>query len=180
MSIILCECVAGGVCRQRGADVQHAVTLMWSREDDSRAPETIASPAHLDQWINEQEIVGGSCSTCREDITACPAFQPYLLSPRWQLPEGGRDVLRIQVRAAKRSGAEGGLMAAMTAMYHLVYAAYPDRTAASIYRRLWSQGDVTLADVYYWARVLQRYLALSRSVGPHKPEADPASGQHDT
>jgi len=97
-TITFCECIAGGLCRQRGPQVQHAVRLLWSHDDEPRTPQTIASPAQLDELMSAGEIVGAICTTCQDDVTGCPAVRPYVIDGGWELPSTGRDALRGLVR----------------------------------------------------------------------------------
>lgn len=86
----LCDCVAGGMCRvdTRSATTSHSVHLWWSDPRDARDPDTIASPAHLDQWISSGVIAGAWCPTCQDEVIQCPSFESFLTAQRWDTAEG--------------------------------------------------------------------------------------------
>lgn len=157
-----CDCIAGGQCLRRGADVHHRVTVWWV--DDDRAPDTIATPLALDEWKESGAAAGGYCPTCDDDVTGCPAFAKYLLAPGWDPAFGGRDALRDLVREYRKDGI-GRLNGLLSGMAYLLATYGSDRVevsganiaAAATLHEMWLDDTITLAAVDYWHRVLQRF-----------------------
>lgn len=89
----LCDCVAGGTCRRPPTvKTMHRVHLFWADPIDSRDPDTVASPAQLDDWIRSGVITGAFCPICQDGVNYCPSFSDFLRSPRWdddEIPEEG-------------------------------------------------------------------------------------------
>jgi hypothetical protein len=81
----LCDCVAGGMCRPdtRTARTMHRIRLYWADPADTRDPDTVASPAQLDEWMTSAVIDGAWCPTCQDDVSCCPSFNEFLTASGW-------------------------------------------------------------------------------------------------
>ncbi len=166
-----CDCVIGGDCAERGADVLHRVTVS---SDVEYPPVVGVSPRQADEWmqaglVNTGLMHAASCITCEDDITSCPAFAPYLLSPAWDLPEYGRSELRELVREkyvtpksrASMMAVLGDLLTVEGVRTEVAAPSEsPDKSMRKELHRMWSGDIIRLTDVYYWYRVLSRYAGL--------------------
>jgi hypothetical protein len=160
-----CDCIAGGECLKRGAEVQHSVTVWWV---DDRAPDTIATPLALDEWMATGNLLSAHCPTCDDDVTGCPAFAKYLLDPHWDLAFWGRNALGDLVRECREDSA-GRLNDLRSGMAYLlathgggrVQVSRANISAATQLHQMWIDDTITLATVHYWHRVLQRFGRLA-------------------
>ncbi|WP_143532341.1 hypothetical protein [Saccharothrix sp. ALI-22-I] len=169
----LCECVAGGLCDKRGIHVQHAVSVLYARDDDRRETGIIASPAMLDQWLADGEIVYAECTaTCNDHVLKCPAIGPYLRSVLWDEDGRGRKHIRDHVRLIL-DVVDGDLVPFIGGLRHLksVYGTDIERNRWDInpcctenapptflaLHEAWDTDAIKLADIHYWLRVLERF-----------------------
>lgn len=161
-----CECVSGGTCVERGYDTFHKVTVRWAAHGFE---DTIATPVSIDEWLSTGQIEYAHCPTCDDAASDCPAFRKFLLSPAWELTEGGRNLIRELARQRREDATS--LNSLISALAYLLGTYGARRVQARAIgpqnyelvaklHELWLDDAVLLTDVHYWYRVLSRYAGL--------------------